>query len=255
MFTTVGWFENIDTAVIDYITALQDPHIRVVGDDIIVPGDVNGLMGCIGLGASMTQIQLMSPSLRERANLDLAPVNVAAEPAHYGYDTVLHDWFDRPIPLVPAEAINARINQAAGAAEDETVLIWLGTGMDPVPTGPMFTLRCTNATTLAADAWTNGALTLTQSLPAGRYALVGARARSAGLIAARFVFPGYQWRPGIIGVDAVGDSDFTRFRYGNAGMFGEFEHDLPPTVDFLSVSADTAQVVHLDLIQTRAGRA
>jgi len=161
---------------------------------------------------------------------------------------------ERLITLDVSEALNAQINQALGAAEDETVYVWLGDGITPIPAGQMFTVRCTNASTLTAYAWTNGALTFTQTLPAGRYAVVGARGMSAGLCGFRLVFVGPTWRPGAIGIDDVGDQDIPRFRYGNAGLWGEFEHDQPPTVDFWSVSADTAQVVHLDLIQTRAGR-
>jgi hypothetical protein len=36
---------------------------------------------------------------------------------------------------------------------------------------------------------------------------------------------------------------------GGWGVWGEFAHTAPPTVDFLSVSADTSEVVHLDLIK------
>jgi len=252
MFQTAVFHENIDTAVLDYITAAADPSMRVIGDDILVPGIAN-LAGAIGVGATLNQVRLESPSLRRRTLLDVEPVNIGAEPTLAGPTGLFHDWFERPIPLVVSEALNAQINQGAGVAERETVVVWFIDALEPVPDGPMFTVRCTNASTLGAYAWTNGALTFTQSLPAGRYALVGARARSAGLIAFRFVVPGGTWRPGGIGCDLCGDGEVGRFRYGQAGVWCEFEHDLPPTADFFSVSADTAQVVHLDLIQIREG--
>ena len=254
MFTLVGWNENINTAVLDYITALADPHVRVVGDDILVP-ELSSLMGCFALGTTMTQAQLSSPSLRRLSLMDIEPVNVGAEPVDTQFPGTFHDYFDRPIPLEQSEALNALINQALGGAERETVLAWLGDGVDAVPDGQMFTSRFTNADTLVAYTWTAGALVFTQAIPAGRYAVVGARARSAGLIAFRLMFPGGNWRPGAIGVDAAADNECLRFRSGGAGVWGEFEHDLPPVVEFLSVSADAAQVVHLDLVQTRSGRA
>jgi len=101
-----------------------------------------------------------------------------------------------------------------------------------------------------ANAWTNGALTFSQTLPRGTYQIVGMRANSAGLRAARLVVPGYSWRPGCIGCDADSDLAADRFRHGKAGVWAEFSHDAPPTVDFFSASADTAQVVLLDLIKT-----
>lgn len=254
MFHLCGFYEDIDTAVMAYITAIPDPMLRIVGDDLVVPDGMNQLMGCFPFGTTITQAQLLSPSLRRLALQDISPVNEGAEPVDTQFPAVFHDWFERPITLDISEALNAQINQALGAAEDETVFVWMGSGMDPLPAGQMFTVRCTNTTTLVAYTWTNGALTFSQTLPAGRYALVGARACSAGLCGFRFVFPKAGWRPGGIGIDDVGDQDILRFRYGNAGLWGEFEHDLPPTVDFWSVSGDTAQTVHLDLIQIREGR-
>jgi hypothetical protein len=52
-----------------------------------------------------------------------------------------------------------------------------------------------------------------------------------------------------VGFDADGDLDVPRFRYGKAGPWGTFKHNTPPTVDFLSNSADSAQVGHLDLLK------
>ena len=253
-FHLCGFYEDINTAVMAYIEAIADPCLRIVGDDLIVPDGMNQLMGYFAFGTTIVQAQILSPSLRRLALQDVSPLNVGAEPVDTQFPTVFHDLFERPITLDVSEALNAQIDQAAGVAEDETVFVWLGKGMEPVPAGQMFTLRCTNTDTLVAYAWTNGALTFSQALPAGRYALVGARVCSAGMCAFRCVFPGGTWRPGQLGVDAVGDQDLIRFRYGNAGSWGEFEHDLPPTIDFWSVSADTAQTVHLDLIQVRAGR-
>lgn len=254
MFHMCGFYEDIDTAVMAYITAIADPTLRIVGDDLIVPDGINQLMAYFAFGTTITQAQLLSPSLRRLALQDISPVNEGAEPVDTQFPAVFHDLFDRPIVLDVSEALNAQINQALGAAEDETVFIWLGNGIDPLPTGQMFTVRCTNTTTLVAYAWTNGALTFSQTLPAGRYAVVGMRACSTGMCGARLVFTGGDWRPGCVGIDDVGDQDLLRFRYGASGSWGEFEHDLPPTVDFWSVSADTAQTVHLDLIQVRAGR-
>jgi hypothetical protein len=169
-------------------------------------------------------------------------------------DELFHDYFDMPIPLDVSESVQAKIAED-GSTTRNTVLIWFGDKIDPVPAGRLIHVRCTSSTTLTAYAWTNGSLTFSQSLPAGRYAIIGARAYSAGLIAFRLVIPGIWQRPGAIGVANQYAASVSRFRVGGAGSWGEFEHNLPPTVDFLSVSADTSEVVHLDLIQVRAGAA
>jgi len=69
------------------------------------------------------------------------------------------------------------------------------------------------------------------------------------LIAARLVFPGYSWRPGVIGRTSASQPDIEIFRYGKFGVFGEFDHNRPPTVDFFSSSADTSETVYLDLVK------
>jgi len=67
------------------------------------------------------------------------------------------------------------------------------------------------------------------------------------------VFVGGRWRPGALGVDAQDDIEHEMFRHGGLGSWGEFEDVDTPSVDFLSVSADAAEDVTLDLIQLRAG--
>jgi hypothetical protein len=73
-------------------------------------------------------------------------------------------------------------------------------------------------------------------------------------IAGRLVFVGGTWRPGVLAQVAVSDKRPDVFRNGNLGIFGEFEHDQPPTIDVLTTGATGAAEVYLDLIQIRAGR-
>jgi hypothetical protein len=227
------------------MAALADQHVRIVGDDIVLPA-LAMLAGYYFNGADFTQGQLSSPSLREVLLIDVEPADVLAEPSSR---PPFHDLMEKPIQLDATEALNALMAEDGAGASRVNALAWLSDGPTAPVSGDMRTLRATGTTTLVAFAWSNVALTLTQTLPAGDYQVVGLRAQSAGCIAARLVFPGGTWRPGVIGFDADGDVDEMRFRNGNAGVFGTFAHDAPPTIDFLSVSADTAEVIHLDLIK------
>jgi len=244
-FTLVAFLESQGTATsLTNIAGLADPHVRVSGDDIYVPRDLANLGGCLFVGANITQAQITSPSLRRLANIDIEPVDAATEPQS---PENLYSIFTSPRPLEATEQLNAKIIDTIGYS---TCLAWLASGPLAPITGEIFTVRCTNTDTLTAYAWTNGALTFSQTLPMGRYQVVGMRAESTGLIAARLVFTGSAWRPGCPGHDAVTDIENAVFRGGELGVWGEFEHDTPPTVDFLSTSADTSQVVWLDLIKT-----
>lgn len=245
-FTLVGWSESQDSGgVLVPVAALADPHVRVVGDDIIVP-ELNKLMGIAAFGLNLTQAQLQSPTLRRFVNLDLRPCVVAA------LITTIDPFIDlrkNPIELAVDEALNALISEDNAGAVIDNVFAWLGDGDLAIPDGEIFTVRATSATTCVANAWTNGALTFTQALPAGRYALVGARGESTNLKAFRFVFTGSPWRPGALGYAGIGTNDFSQFRMGKSGVWGEFAHNTPPTVDFMAGAADAAEVLHLDLVK------
>jgi hypothetical protein len=243
-FTLVAWVESQGTVTaLTNIAGLADPHVRVSGDDVYVPRELPNLCACLFVGDNITQAQMSSPSLRRLANVDIEPVDDSTEPHS---PPTLYEIFASPRPLDPTEQLNAKMISSIGYS---MCLAWLASGPTAPVTGAVFTVRCTNTDTLTAYAWTNGALTFSQALPIGRYQVVGMRATAAGLIAARLVLTGYSWRPGCIGHDAVSDLENDIFRGGRLGVWGEFEHDTPPTVDFLSVSGDTAQVVYLDLIK------
>ena len=246
MFTLVGYTESQDSSSLTNVAALADPHIRVSGDDIVVPPSLTYVGGVYAIGASISRAQLVSPSIRRRYPLEVTPVEIAAEPA----DPVKYfPLFDTPIQLDEDEALNFQAAENGAGAQQSSGFVWLCDGpVSPITGAEIFTIRATNTSTLTAYAWTNGALTFNDSLPSGEYALVGARGSSAGLIAFRFVFSQYAWRPGAIGMDTVGEVGAPIFRFGRLGTWGEFSHNTPPTVDFLSLSADTSQTVDLDLI-------
>jgi len=251
-FTLIGWYESQDTSgSLTAVAGISDPHVRVSGDDIIVP-TIEGqaysrLLGVYAAGTGITRAQLRSPSLRRLANLEVNPLNRGGlEPL----SPVPIMWMgDRPVSLETEEALNAYVAEDTTGAEAEVVLAWLGTGpMEPVE-GNIFSVRVTSSTTLSAGAWTNGSLTFDQTLPKGRYAIVGAIFRSTGLVAFRFVGVGISYRPGGLGGDAVTDLGAPGQRWGGWGVWLEFEHNTPPTVDFLSASADTSETGELDLIK------
>jgi len=245
-FTTVAYSAAAAgiNANLALLPAVADPHVRVVTNDIYVPADFNNLWGAYGVGPTMTRAQLSSPSLRRTFLPEVAPLDVGAALPASPRKILLYD--DSPIKLDPGEALDALLTNTA--SDRETILVWLGPGVSKVDTRPFFTLRVTCATTLVAGAWTNAAVTFDQTLPAGKYAIIGARFRSTNLIAFRFVFVGGTYRPGAVGYAATTSLDYDKFRAGNLGVWGEFRHNAPPTIDFFANAADTTQAGELDLV-------
>jgi len=153
-----------------------------------------------------------------------------------------------PVPLDPFESLELQCNTDNAGAAQHWGFALLSDGSQSPVNGRIYTVRATAAVALTVNTWQNGALTFDQTLPVGRYQVVGMRARGTNLVAARLVFVGGINRPGVFAVNAIGDHDPIKFRHGGFGVFGEFHTNTPPTVDCAGVT-DTAQQFLFDLIR------
>lgn len=249
MFTLVAYSASQDTSgALTTTAALADPHVRVSGNDISIPGDLPFVSGVYAIGATMTRASLVSPSIRRRYPFEVFPVDASATPTDPWH---FHDVSQSVIQLDVDESLNYQFAESGTGAQRGSGLVWLSDGpITPDITGEIFTIRATGSTTLSTYAWTNCSLTFNDTLPAGTYEILGMHAISSGAIAARLVIPQYAYRPGVICSTSANAYAGEKFRYGNYGVFGMFSHMTPPTVDFLSSSADTSQTVYLDLRMT-----
>ena len=107
-FTLVAYSESQDSATLVNVAALVDPHVRVVGDDIVVPTALNYVGGVYGIGTAITRAQLVSPSIRRRYPFEVTPVEISTEPS----DPVkMLGFFSSPIGLDPDEGLNFQADQ------------------------------------------------------------------------------------------------------------------------------------------------
>lgn len=249
-FHLAAWGQSSDLAgVLTAINAVQDQVLTTSGVDIRVPAALPFLVGHAALlgNATPSRAQIQSPSLRALANLDIEPI-VGALVFGSPPEQMIHG--DSPIPLVANESINFAAQATGGLATENYGLAWMADGpLQPVK-GSIYSLRATAAITLSANTWVNGNLTFSQTLPAGTYQVVGMRARGINLVAARLVFVGGMWRPGVAARDALGDLDPYAARYGAMGVWGQFDSTTPPTIDCLGVT-DSAQVFDFDIIRVK----
>lgn len=253
MFTLVGFYDATAHAALAEVDAIADPHVRVSGNDIYVPA-LNKILGVFAGGANLTDCRLQSPSLRRMVNQRITHVYPEAMPPGSWYGAFCPLWKERARTLDVAEALNAfAIN---GGATDEYVFVWLMDKLEALPPGEMVSLKGEVTLTGVEGAWVNGAITFSQTLPAGRYALVGMRGRHDQCVAARCVFPDTTPRPGCIGSQKYYTPSIPDFRYGGLGSWGEFEHDAPPSIDICTAAAGAlTYFITFDLIQVRSGRA
>ena len=253
MHDTIAYYESVDQAgAYVALNGVADQIHRVVGDDIQVPAMTNIIAVAGGVeSVAAHRARLVAPSLRRRAMYAITPLNgQAAAAVEPDSPQKVLDLRDNPLALIRGEQLNFEAFANPVAAQIQWGVILLAAGPIAPVTGKIFTIRATGATALVAGSWTNVALTFDEDLPAGEYDVVGLRAESAGLIAARIVFIGAETRPGCLGCDAPEDIAHDMFRHGGLGVWGHFKDDEPPTIDCLAVSADAAQEFWLDLIQT-----
>jgi len=257
VFTLAAWSQTVDPAgAFVALNAVVDQHLVVLTVSGIEVPSLNQVIA-LAAGVETTvaqQARLTAPSRRILALQRIAPTqgnaagpSLPADPQH------VVDLLDVPIPMVVGETAQIEILSDPAAAQVQWGLVWFADGPVAELKVPTFTIRATGATVLAANAWVLVPLVFSETLPRGRYQLVGLRAQSANMVAARAVFPGGPWRPGVLGTNTDRHLENRMFRWGNMGVFGEFEDTAPPQVECLAAAADAAEVFYLDLIQIRSG--
>lgn len=230
------------------LSAVTDQAIYTSGNDVRVP---TGLANLIGEAASTAQTgpgyaQVQSPTLRDLVNQDVEPISGSLVFTDGGQI----QWHgDNPRALTAAESVNFGVYATDTSAAGNYGLIWLADGAVKPTGGKTFSMRATAAVTLSAGNWVNGSLTFNSTLPAGTYQIVGMRAEGTNLVAARLVFVGQGFRPGVPGETSSANNYFRAFRGGAQGVFGQFDVNQPPTVDCLGVT-DTSQSFVFDMIKS-----
>ena len=247
MFTLVGYHKAAVSATLLPLQPIADPHVTVAGNDLTVP-ELNQIVALLCVGGAPTQAQVQAPSLRRLVQEDI-PAYIATEVCTGAVDVIV-DKRDVPLILERSEKLNAYTIHTT----DGRVFVWLSDGPITPVSGDIRTVKCTTGHTTAGDLWQNVALTFTQTLPAGRYAVVGMHGHGTALLAARLVFVGYSWRPGVPTGALAANPGLPMFRNGAFGTFGEFEFDQPPSIDLLGTGVTSTEEIYLDLIQVRSGR-
>lgn len=246
MMHTIAYELSGSEAALTALTPVPDGTIRVSGNDFFVPPKMGNILWAaaeINSAAATLRAQIQSPSLRATVNLDISPIiNGLVAPTMPGYV----DATMSPYPLVELEPLDVFVQN--GAAVMNRAILTLGDGPTKPTSGKMYTVRATASITLATATWANGALTFSQTLPAGNYQVVGLRVISANGVAARLFFVGSAFRPGVLVMTVEANTIGGFARNGSLGVWDQFNNVVPPSLDVLGVT-DTAQIVYLDLIK------
>jgi len=247
MFHTIGYETSASDAALTAITPIPDGTMAISGADFRVPTGLNFVVAgaaMINSTSATLRAQIQAPSLRSILNFDISPI---VNGLVFGSLPRLNRLWTTPLQLQALEPLNVFIQNGANVMN--RAFLWLADkAMTPV-TGKVFTVRATAAASLVTATWVNSTLTFGQTLPAGHYQVVGMRVWGANAVAARLFFVGGSWRPGVPCLNAEDNNEWSDFRFGNIGIFGEFDNTTPPSIDVMGVT-DSAQTVFLDLIKT-----
>lgn len=250
MHNLVAFFKSVaQDAALDNITPVTDPLVTVTANNrVIFPADY--MVGAAHVSnLSATRARINTPSFRMIALPEIYPIDdTAAVDVNPPIDGPY--WGTLRIPK--NDEVGIDISRGGAGAADAFAALWVAERFVPAPQGPIFPMRFTAAVTLTAGTWVQTSLTFDQTLPYGRYAVVGMHVVCNDGMYMRLTFPGQtQYRPGIPCVEAIGDYVNPQvFRKGNFGLFGTFDSTAQPGAEFLgdTAGAETPAGI-LDLIK------
>lgn len=204
------------------------------------------LFGGAFFGADLTKVTLVTPRSRLVVPPVLYPVVGALLPPDRPH---IFDRRSNPFTLAAVEEVSMLVDVGGAANEDIWLVEFWGDRMDPVPAGDIYCLHGTSTTTTTAGAWTQIAVTWDQTIPAGRYAVIGSQHVSTDAIAHRFYFPGQLMRPGFLSMVSLQNIGEPSYYYGGWGKLGEFVTYSYPTVEVLTDLADSAHDLVMCMIK------
>jgi hypothetical protein len=197
---------------VDLAAAVDDAVSQRNGHYIFT--DRYNLLATIPIGASLTKGRFQIPTWNAVGQMDIFNVNRSLNPpANTQYDS----WFNYPIALPSNEEIQVQLSNNLGAAteiENCGLLIgtpdWSVTQQSTSMVPPILLVDATFTVTPTLNNWSGGqALTLTQNLRGGVYAVAGAMLQGSNAAFFRIIFPrakmygSRKLRPGWIVQNAV----------------------------------------------------
>lgn len=242
----VGYETSGSEAALTAITPIPDGVVQIQTNDILVPNGVNNICwaaAMINSAAATLRVQITSPSLKALFPVDVSPI---ANGLVWGSIPRGLRLGMGPLPLVVAEPLDVLVQN--GAAVMNRAFIHFCDGPVKPVGGKILPIRFTAAASTSTATWVNSAITFSTSLPAGNYQVVGMRMWSANGVYARLFFKGSFFRPGCPMVNSEDNNEWPDFRFGNYGVWDQFNNITPPSVDVMGIT-DTAQVGFLDLVK------
>lgn len=195
-----------------------------------------------GVGA-----RINSPLLRIPTQPRLSLIDTAADPPNL---PPVNEFEGNGPILAALDPFNVQASRGAVAAAVSQYGLWVTPdGYSPWKGQGCRTIRATTTLTGSTTAWVQSSLTLEQGLPVGKYAIVGAMGYGTNALFGRFIFPDSTPRPGFLCQQSVTEYSWNWFRNGRMGIWGVFDQQALPTIEFLHYGAGSDPTIEMDIVQ------
>lgn len=229
------------------LTALADPAIPTDQSGRYLLPQQMQLLAALVAGTNITAAQVNSPYFRRTFLPSLWPL---VSGVTWTTDPNIIDYRTNPMTLPALEGIEVDTSNGSGTNQHVAGLFIADTLPQNLNGSQVYSLAFTSSITSVAYTFVSGSMTLSQTLPQGQYALVGAQVCSATIMFARFLMPGMAYRPGVVGTPAVTGRPPWQGRKQPMGVMGSFYSTSLPQLEIFCSGADTAgQVGSIDLVK------
>lgn len=238
---------SVATTADTQLTGLVDPVItRSQTSGLYILQQRLMLLAALGMSPTANRVKLSSPTLRQVNIPYMRPILAAQRPD----ERCGLAWFaDQPFMLPALEELGPLFTSDVNPGpETAYFLAWIADSIQPIPAGPVITVRATSSSAATAGAWTLMNITLEQSLPNGNYALVGTEHYSTTAIAHRWALFNQVFRPGMISQQTVGAQQDFRLTTRRLGLLGTFNNTTIPQAEVLCTAADASHTFYMQII-------
>lgn len=225
-------------ALSDGVVVIQNGHFLFQEDHALL----YAFAGC----ASLQRARIITPKFRQITTPFIRPINSGLQPQDV---TPVADFRNYPLVVRGLEELQLNAIQNSGGAASFRAVLGIDWGRIPTPAGEIYTLRGTGATAATAAAWSQTVVTWQDTLPTGKYAIMGLQVISTTCVAGRLILENTYPRPGCIGAATALTRSNKMFERGELGVWGYFTTTRMPLVEILCSAADATQEIYMDIIR------
>lgn len=245
MFHLGAFYKASAGGLTDEDTPAVSDQVFTISNNHFIPPVPVWLKMAVLVGAQAQRLKISSPKLRALAQLQFPRAAVGVSAVTAGQ---FNDCSVMPVKLNPIDELSALVTTTVGASNN-IVGVWLDDGNTQHPRGEPYWIHGQSTFTSVAAQWSNGSITFDQTLPAGRYSIIGMDVVAATTSFARLIFPTGGWRPGVTVRTAVGGNMPDFFQNGYMGEFGQFASVAQPLLEVFSTTGVSLFDVYLQLLK------